>query len=291
MASALTAATLELPAVADTTLFFQSPANNLGASDSLAVGGTAHLQAARGLVRFAVAERAELAGARLISATLGFSVSKQPPGAVSSTFGAHRMSVDWREGVGSGNTGAPARAGEPTWEAREHPGVGWGGPGGKAGMDYVATASGTVVVSELGRYAIRSEMLVEDVRVWLANPSEQRGWMLISDGEGTAATARRVASREAGAEGPTLTLEYETGPAAPRIERVERKGGFVEFEFRAEAGNVYEVQQRTGEAAAGAWTVTSTHVAKLVSTNVVVRQPWSAGSAAFFRVADVADVD
>lgn len=282
--------TVVLRADADTTLFFAAPGANLGASDSMAIGSTGHDQPGRGLIRFPLAGTLP-SGAVVTSARLEFQVTRAPAGGVASLFRAHRLLRPWVEGRGTGNLGSPAVAGEVTWERRSHPDESWGGAGAEPGLDYVAGASGEVRVDGLARYGLEGPTLVRDVQAWLEDPASNAGWILISDGEGQALTARRVGTREAGEAVATLTLGYEVGTPRPVLTRWGRVGDRFEFEFRGEPGNVYEVQFRDRLGDTASWGVLTNIVVKLVPANPVISEPLAAAAARYYRVADVGDVD
>lgn len=278
-----------LRAAADTTLFFAAPGSNLGSSDSMAVGSTGHDQAGRGLLRFDVAG-ALPAGVTVTGASLEFVITRSPPTAVGSAFELHRMLGPWSEGRGTGSLGEAARAGESTWNHRVHPEVPWAAPGGEPGTDFSASPSGRVDVAGDGRYTISGSGLVADVTAWLAAPASNHGWLLKSDKEAEAFTARRVGTRESAAAVATLTLEFGTArrPVIRRWGRVEDR---FELEFLGEAGNMYEVQYRDASGSDAAWQVLTNVVVKLVPVNPVVSEPLSAAVARYYRVADVGDVD
>lgn len=131
--------------------------------------------------------------------------------------------------------------------------------------------------------------LAADVALWLGQPTANQGWILIDDQEQVAATARRIATREAGAAAPRLVVDYVLG-TPPVLRRWGRVGDHFELEFRGEAGNAYQVQYRESWGEPAGWQVLTNLVVKLVSTNIVVSD--SVGAAArFYRVADVGDVD
>jgi len=287
--SVLRADVVVLRPVADTTLFSANPANNLGASDTLAVGGTAHFQPARGLVRFDL-NGVLPAGATLSAVRLSFAVTKGPPGGVASTFEAHRMLKSWVEGVGSGNTGDPAVAGESTWASRVHPGEAWGAPGGAPGRDYAGATSAAVPVNNLGRYVLEGAGLLSDVQSWRADPASNQGWILISSAEDDAATARRVGTRENPGNEPLLTLEY-TAPPRPEFLSWGRSGDRFEMVVRGDAGNLYEVQYRDLSAVSAPWQVLTNFVVKLVSTNVTVSEPVAVSPGRAYRIAITGQVD
>lgn len=284
------AESVTLRAVADTTLFFAAPGANLGSSDSMAVGSTGHDQAGRGLLRFDVAGGLP-PGATVTGATLEFEVTRSPSTLVASAFELFRMRVPWTEGRGAGNLGDAARVGESTWNHRAHPEVAWTAPGGGAGGDFALAPSGRVEVAGNGRYTMAGAGLVADVLGWAADPASNHGWLLKSDKESEAFTARRVGSRESASAVATLTLEFVTGLVRPVIRRWGRVGDLFELEFRGEPGNVYEVQYRDAHAGEGGWQVLTNVVVKLAPLNAVVSEPLSAAAARYYRVADVGDVD
>jgi hypothetical protein len=106
----------------------------------------------------------------------------------------HRMQADWNEGpaYASGGGGAPSGFGDTTWLHTFYDATRWVRPGGH----YVGRASASQDVGPGGRYAWASTVhLVQDVRLWLAAPQRNFGWMLIGD-ESTPQNAKRIASRE-----------------------------------------------------------------------------------------------
>jgi hypothetical protein len=213
-------ATVTLQPVADTSLFENSPDNNLGAAD-LAAGTIRIGSKSRALVRFDLVGKVP-GDATITSVEMTFRVSKTPPAfsAVASTFGLHRILRSWGEGLKGGTVGSPASAGEANWNARSFPDVLWNAPGAAAPLDYSTTASGTTPISGPGPYTFASAPgLVADVQAWLANPGANFGWILISQSEDIPFTARRFASREDPSNGPSLIIQY-SAPAqatAPAI--------------------------------------------------------------------------
>ncbi len=278
-----------LAPVADTSIFSVSPNNNLGASATLAVGGNANAQPGRGLIRFDLTGKVP-AGAMLTRASFGFRVVRNPASAVESTFAIHRVLVPWSEGAGTGNTGRPAVDGESTWLHRVQPDVAWSEPGGGAGVDYADPPSAMVPMLREGTYVMESAGLVDDVRLWLADPSQNFGWMLKGNTETDALTARRVGAREDPPNAAALTVEYVV-PMRPVIVRSGRNGQRFELEFQAEAGNIYEVQATGDPAKAVSWQMVTNYVVKLISTNIVYSELIQPVSNRLFRIADVGDVD
>jgi hypothetical protein len=77
------------------------------------------------------------------------------------------------------------------------------------GVDFVVAPSSSSYVSTLGdpiEFGSSAE-LVADVQSWVNNPAQNFGWMLSSQQEDLAKTARSFASRESGF-GPVLLIEF-----------------------------------------------------------------------------------
>jgi hypothetical protein len=239
-------ATTNLLPVADTTLFEVSPDNNLGLS-TLAIGSVAASGAGargRGLLRF------DLSGiptnAVIDSATFTFKVVQVPLGGVSSSFRLHRFLKPWVEGRGGGTTGSLALPTETTWNSQFHGTALWSPPGTGSGVDYTATESGTVDVDEFATYTVQDSGLAADVQSWVSDATANHGWIMISSGEGTQRTARRVASRESPGEGPSLALQYTVPPSdpSPQIASAAVTNGQFELRFTVPSTYCYEVQFR-----------------------------------------------
>ena len=239
-------ATTNLIAVADTTLFEVSPNNNLGGT-TLAVGSVASTgqgQRGRGLLRFDVSGIP--ANAVIDSAALTFTVLQAPFGAVPSSFRVHRFLKPWVEGVGTGNTGSPAVAGETTWNAQFHGTAPWSSAGSAAGTDYISSESGSVDVDGLAAYTVQDSGLVADVQAWVSGAAANHGWIMISSGEGTQRTARRVGSRDSGGAAPSLVIQYSVAPTdpQPRIAAVTETNNQFQLRFTVPSTYCYEVQVR-----------------------------------------------
>lgn len=207
--------TVTLQPAADTTLFENFPNNNFGSSDlaSGTVGGNAGKLRTRALVRFELSGKVPM-NATITSVDLTFRVTRVPPSPVPSTFGVHRIAGSWGEGNQTGKIGGQAATGDATWNARFFPGTSWTAPGAAASSDYVTKSSATRLVAGLGNYTFASTAdLVADVQAWLTSPADNFGWIVISQSESTAFTARRFASREDPNNAPTLVINF-TAPAA-----------------------------------------------------------------------------
>lgn len=200
-----------LKASSDTSLFETNPDFNLGSAD-LAAGTTARNQRSRVLIRFDFIGVIP-SNATITSVQFTIRESKSPPGGIPSTFDLHRVLQSWGEGDKAGVIGDSATTGEATWKARSFPATLWSSPGASAPGDFVAKASASRLISGLATYTFNSTTdLVADVQAWVANPDSNFGWIMISQSEGTAETARRFVSSEASANGPTLVVQY-TPPA------------------------------------------------------------------------------
>lgn len=249
---------MNLTPVADTTLFEQSPNNNLGAS-SLAVGGTFHAQRARALLRFDVASIPT--NATIVGVRLGITIFKGPASTGEpSQFGLHRFLSAWTEGRGSGSLGLLAQAGESTWVSQFHGAVPWSSVGSAADVDYVSTASSSVGVIEISPgeeqpyFFGNTPELVADVQAWVSGTATNHGWIVICTGEDTPETARRIHSRET--VPPILTIEYTVPVVEPKpgIASIAPSGGQIEIRFNVPSTYCYEVQAR-GSITSGEWMV------------------------------------
>lgn len=205
--------TITVQPVADTSIFSLTPDNNWGGATFFNGGTAGNLGINRALLRFDLGG-AVPPGSTILSATLTVEMVRVPvSGRQNSIFDLHRMNVSWGEGtqapVPPQDVGLPARPGEATWNNRFGNAAPWGRPGGLPGVDFVAAPSSSSYVSSLGdpiEFGSTAE-LVGDVQFWVNNPSQNFGWMLSSQQEDVAKTARSFASRESGF-GPVLLVEF-----------------------------------------------------------------------------------
>ncbi len=271
---------------ADCTLFENDPGNNLGRA-TLAAGslaGQAQAHRARALLRFDLSEIP--ANAVVTNVRVVLWVTKSPSGAVGSVFGLHRVASDWEEGTRSGTRGGVALAGESTWNSRG-PGP-WAAPGGLAGTDYAATSSGSVSVGGNGPYGFGATAgLLADVQHWVAHPAQNFGWILISESEGVAKTARRFGHREGAlAQAPSLVVEYSLGGV--QFDEITLESGVVNLRFTVPAGFNYAVQG-SGTMGLGSWTTFTNITAKFAAVEAIV--PEAAGSGRRFYRIEATPVD
>jgi hypothetical protein len=210
----LSAATLTLPAVSDTSLFENKPDSNLGATTL--VSGTNHKYSrSRGLFQFDLTSLPS--GIVVTQVEVRLHVTRQPdpdqpPGPVASDFSLHRMWVSWGEGIGSSLTGSVAAAGDATWNERHFANTPWGTPGGLIGTDYAENPSSTTSIGDVGAYVWgSSSTLIEDVQTWVNDPAANFGFILVNESEGTLGSGRRFASTEQSdnlSPAPELVITY-----------------------------------------------------------------------------------
>ena len=203
---------------ADTTLHEYFPDNNLGAQVHFNAGTTQNGPRTRGLMAFDVAG-AIPSGAIVNSVTLTLEVIGQPvDGDAPSNFGLHRMLVGWGEGSGSGNPpllGRPALSGEANWNFRFAASTPWASPGGLAGVDFVTQFSSDTFIYgvNFSPYLFdTTRRLVDDVQLWLDQPGQNFGWMLLSQAENEVFSARRFGSREDPFLAPRLMIDFTPVP-------------------------------------------------------------------------------
>jgi len=285
--------TTNLPASADTSLLESNPDNNLGALSEIPDGSMHSLgppPRSRALFKFDLTQIP--ADATISAASLTIQVVKKPTLGVGSSFDLHAVLQDWGEGVGSAvsfsQTGDPANPGEATWNNRLHPSTAWSAPGGAADVDYVGAASATTFMNDVGPYTFGSSAgMISDVQSWVNTPSANFGWMLISQSEGTAYTARRIASREDTINPPFLTITYTAPtqpppPVPPTLSQIAVAGGRFVFTFNAQSNRTYVVESRP-DAASGSWT-TVTNIPALTSDSAIAVSDPISGGRNFYRV-------
>jgi hypothetical protein len=195
----LSAATMTLPTVADTSIFSGKADNNLGGT-TLVSGTNQQYSLSRAMFRFDLS--ALPAGAVVTGAEVSLTVTTIPDpdqhgGPVNSDFSLHRLFVSWGEGAGSNATGSGAQPGNATWNERHFGSTGWASPGALIGVDYAETPSATTFVSIRGDYLWGSSAgLVDDVKAWQLDPAANFGFILVSQNEAALGTGRRFGSKE-----------------------------------------------------------------------------------------------
>jgi hypothetical protein len=164
----------------------------------LIVGGLLQFTSkCRGLVRFDLSSIP--AAAVITSATVTVTVTRSRAGVTEHIHQLHRLLSPWNEI-------------SATWDSS---GVGpWNGGA------FAEDADASVAFGDAGTYTFPSSpALVATVQMWQTNSGTNHGWILISQEEATAGTARRVATREAGSGQPVLTIGYSMPlpPPAPLV--------------------------------------------------------------------------
>jgi len=262
--------------------------NNLGGSTDFIAGTTAGAFGQptyknRAVLKFDIAAQLP-AGAIITSASLTLGVVKIPAPPANSTFGLHRLLVSWGEGNKVGSSGAQATTGEATWTSRAFLLPQWGDPGGKVGTDFLADTSASTLVGGLGSYTFASTSnLVANVQFWLDNTNSNFGWILISQDEATASTARRFASREGGAKAPSLLIEFTVSQAQPpRMGQMTLLGDTVSFQFDVSPQRPYAVEFNNAMGTPN-WLTLTNIAARLAPTNITVSDSVTAGQR-FYRV-------
>jgi hypothetical protein len=212
------AATVTLPAVADTSLFESKPDADLGATTLLS--GTNQLYS-RGRALFRFDTEAIPAGAVISDVKVLLHVTRRPDpdqhgGPTDSDFSLYRLLVSWGEGTGSDATGSVATPGVATWNDRHFGSTAWASPGGQIGTDFANQPSATTAISDVGEYTWGSSSeLVDDVNSWIANPASNHGFILISQSENLLGSGRRFgAIEQPGASIPParLVVTYSVVP-------------------------------------------------------------------------------
>ena len=275
------AETITLVPAADTSLFdLNGGANNLGGSTTLVVGTTASGSSSRALVRFDVANSLP-PQAIITSAQLNLVVIKANVAGVASIFEIHRLLQSWGEGNKTGNTGAPATAGETTWFQRFAPTNEWSVPGASAPLDFSPEASASTNVDLPNTYTFGpSSNLLEDVEMWFTNSAANFGWIIFSQSQGTNFTSRRIGAREDAVNSPTMVVDFVP---PPKIVNPDRFGTNCTFHFTVEAGFDYTVEY-TDTFPPFNWVALTNFTAKLASFEAGVTNSFLESSNRFFRL-------
>jgi hypothetical protein len=116
-----------------------------------------------------------------------------PSNSASRRIDLHRALVDWGEGASftSGGGGDFSAPGDATWIHTFYDDEFWGKPGGH----FVARASASRDVAASGFYSWEGSLkMLADVRLWLAAPHRNFGWILLGD-EMTRQNVKSFASR------------------------------------------------------------------------------------------------
>jgi hypothetical protein len=196
----------------DTSIYEERTDNAGGGLVGLFSGTTAQGDLRRALIK---ADFSSIPpGTPVLSARLELKVTRSSGFAGAYDFTVHRVLSDWGEGAVSdpdfsaGGTGGPAEVGDATWLSNFHTLSLWTTAGG----DFSETASGIGPAGLENTVAsFTGETMAADVENWIADGSQNFGWILISTIEGTLQRAKRFASSEEGSGRPRIVLLLDEG--------------------------------------------------------------------------------
>ena len=242
-----------MPLTADTCLFELDPNFNFGAQRDLPAGTLGPMG---GRLRSRLLFRVDVAsglpeGAEIVSAQLLTKVTMAPVGRANSTFALYRVLVPWAEGDKrdvDNPGGAEASDGESTWAQRIQAETNWAEPGGGFGTDYADQPSASRVISGTGSYNFPfTPQGLADLEEMLREPEKNYGWVLVTEQEGKAKTARRFAAREHRTDPPMLEIKYAVAPSdAPVLSiSTSRESNEIFVRFQANADQPYLMQSTT----------------------------------------------
>jgi hypothetical protein len=128
------------------------------------------------------------------------------------THNAHRLLANWGEGTSNafGGNGAPSTPNDATWIHRYYPNQFWTTAGGQ----YVSTSSASASVGENSvPVTWAGAGMVNDVQMWVNNPTSNFGWM-VRGNEVNLATAKKFISRNwaTNPDRPQLIVTYTLPP-------------------------------------------------------------------------------
>ena len=225
----------------------------------------------RGLMKFDFSNIP--AGAQINSVTLDITVTKIPLSPATGTFELHRMLRAWSEA-------------DSTWQNRVA-GEQWGEPGGEVGVDYVAAVSGTATVGSVAgqTYTFASSPgMIADVTRWITNGAENHGWLVKTEPEENAFTARRFGSSE-GSSPPRLIVNYTAVAPRPVINSAALNGGQLCVGFNATAGKSYVLERRAA-VDSGGWTEVATLPPPAANGPATLCDPLGTGNG-FYRIGEL----
>lgn len=254
--------TVTLFPVADTTILEVFPTNNIGAFPWLNAGTTQNYTSNRALLKFDVAA-ALPAGATITEAQIYLWVIKRPADDVAdSLFSLRRVLRSWGEGTNTDSgtnlfplfVSLPSGPGDATWTHSRWSTNQWTAPGGLEGADYAAGFSAQAFVGGVASepYFFEGGGATADVQLWLDQPEQNFGWMLKSEEEQTAFTARRFGSRELEdtAASPQLVITYLPPIIITDVHTATNR---LFLTFNTDFGYPYRVEQRPALGGTNTW--------------------------------------
>ncbi len=170
--------TVTFQAIADNTLYAESPGNSNGAGDFIFVGRNTGTAVRRGLVHFDLGSIPP--GSTITSASLTMHVSRTQVGP--RLIAIHRMLTGWGEGGsdagGSEAFGVAATPGSATWSHSFFNTTPWANAGGT----FLPQSNAAIVVDAVNTdYTWTGIGVVQDVTTWVNNPATNAGWCIIGD--------------------------------------------------------------------------------------------------------------
>ena len=263
---------------ADTGLFQFAPDNNLGATEALQIGTNGQGAFGRGLFCFDIAGNIP-AGSRIDAVTISFTVTGAGSGVGADLHDLYRIQLGWVEGDGAGGHGEPASQGESTWNSRFHGSDQWTVAGGSPGSDFASLPSAAGEIGGIGEHSITSTpQLVSDVQSWLDDPERNFGWAMISQGEGTASSTRRIGTREFSGSEPRLVVHFTPF----RISRIERSLTGIDLDWQ---GGTPPFQiERTARLDTDDWSPIATTTLRSATVD-------APGADSFFRIREATAAD
>ena len=182
---------VEVGASIDNTMFKDFQLSN-GIGEYFFAGTTKDGVVKRALVMFDLAESVP-EGVTVDSAILVLIPTKVKPG--STSINVHMLTAEWGEGTSKAEDGdgkgAAATTNDATWEYAKFNTHSWI----KTGGDYALEASATSTVSTGNEAVFSSILITANANFWLANPSNNFGWILIGD-EFSTSTSAKFGSRD-----------------------------------------------------------------------------------------------
>ncbi len=211
--SASVADTAVLNPILDNTLYERPDgAISNGAGDHMFSGTANDGEVRRAVLTFDLSSIPP--GATVSSVSLALTMTRTTAG--TETHDLHRMSASWGEGssdaIRQEGAGAPSADGDATWIHQFFPDVMWSTPGGS----FATPVSASTDVADDGTYVWSGAGLISDVVIWLNDPDENFGWILIGN-ESNERTAKRFSTKDnpSNAQWPTLTIDYT--PMSPTV--------------------------------------------------------------------------
>ncbi|MFC1689184.1 DNRLRE domain-containing protein [Pseudomonadota bacterium] len=197
-----------LPATQDNTLY-ESGSGLLsnGSGEHMFAGVPAEPVRRRAVIAFKNIHLEIPEDATITSARLHLHMSRENSEAT--IIEVYRLTSDWGEGSSNAleqeGTGANSTPGDATWIHTRWPNFEWSAPGG----DFAAEPSSLELVDSVGFYTFGpSPDMATDVQLWLDNPAQNFGWILVA-GE-LRRSAKRFDTKENEVEAfrPVLEITY-----------------------------------------------------------------------------------